>query len=75
VYIGGLENELLLRERAHAEIGRNCAERRSGAEMEHSAAVHGGPPGWFVLARTRGNAGFVDRSAGAWYALVISYDD
>jgi hypothetical protein len=32
-------------------------------------------PDRFVVAGTRGNAGFVDRSAGAWYALVISYDD
>jgi hypothetical protein len=40
MHVGGLEHELLLREGADAQIGRERAQRGGGAETEHGAAVH-----------------------------------
>ena len=63
--VGRFEHQLLLGEGRSREILRERAERREGAETEHSAAIHGYPPsmGAVTSALPFGRAG-VDPAAG-----------
>src|SRR5262245_26713980 len=70
MHVGGLEHELLLREGAHAQIGRKRAQRGGGAETEHGAAVHDVLPGAVSLRRRRAAPACRSCAHWSWRALI-----
>ena len=71
MHVGRLQHELLLGESGLGEIYCRCAERRDGAEAEHGAAIHAGPPSMGAVTSAlplRERATGVDPAAGSCYA-------